>query len=291
VQNLNREIVGAHILDIELKHPNLVELNLDPPPSPDQVLVSKNQYLRSDLGHLPHPQPTQFTYKVHDVNRRAKYIIIHLDLDVDCYYQKYILTHLGFTGWYVPEWATNPHPRRFLHPMGLEHSKMVITTDRGKLHLTDPRALSRTRIYDSSTTLYESKYLKNLGPDADTQEGLNALAQGIRKTGRRIRDVILDQNVAAGIGNYLACEILYRANLHGAEIAKTLTTEQETNLYCAIKDTFNLATTRDNHDWWAVFRRNTCPQGHHVTREAWSARGHYCCYTCTPPPPNKQRPN
>jgi formamidopyrimidine-DNA glycosylase len=194
------------------------------------------------------------------------------------------LVHFKFTGWLIPSWVENPAPRRFLHPMDPgKHTRMEINTDRGTVFLTDPRCLSRTWIYPSLKAALTGNELKAMAPDVDTEAGIRSLLVGISRTGRRIRDVIMDQRLAAGIGNYLCCEALYRAGLHGAEKAKTLTDDQKVRLIESIREVVKLGESEDNHDWWAVFRKKKCPKDHSVTRESWGSRGHYCCYTCQPP--------
>jgi formamidopyrimidine-DNA glycosylase len=219
--------------------------------------------------------------KVVSINRRGKYVLINLEPDTT------ILTHFSFTGWYVPAWAEKAVPREFLHPVDHErHARVVYGTDKGLLYLTDPRGLSKTWIFKGEAEALKSPMLAEMGPDADTDAGQEALTKAIAKTGRRIRDLIMDQKVACGVGNYLACESLFRAGVHGAEPAKSLPPEKITSLLAAIKECIHLGETEESKAWWAVFQRTKCPQEHPVTREVWGQRGHYVCYAHQPPPVN-----
>lgn len=218
-------------------------------------------------------------YSIREVKRRGKFLLFDLTDNV------MILSHLGFTGWWIPEWAPEQSPRRFLHPMDINrHTRVTIQTQRGPLFLTDPRCLSRHRVFKDGQSVFASRHLVNMGPDADTVEGQERIKDAMSKTGRRIRDLIMDQQVASGVGNYLACEALHRARLHGAERANSLNEDQVILLLHSIKECIHLAETQDDTNWWCVFQRKKTPDGHPVTREDWGTRGHYLSYYHQPKP-------
>jgi len=234
-------------------------------------------YLALMLG--PYGEGTeQVRFTFNKVDRRGKFLLIHVGAPGE--HDRVILSHLGFTGWWVPSWAEKTVPLRFLHNVQEKDVRIMFGTDKGVLRVIDPRALSRMRIYCSEEEALTSRHLVKMGPDADTPAAEIALANALPKTGRRIRDVIMDQQIVCGIGNYLCCEILYRALLHGHEKANKLTSYQKGLLSMSIKSTIQQACVEDSHDWWSVFRKKTCPKGHPITREDWGARGHYLCYEC-----------
>jgi formamidopyrimidine-DNA glycosylase len=268
VGHLNQSVIGVNLLGGSITHQKLWDSDLD---------WSETWKTR--------------IRKIQSVDRRGKYVIIVGEAGT-------ILTHLGFTGWYVPSWNLEGNvPRRFLHPVELNHSRAQIETEKGPLHLVDPRALSRTRFFNTKDEALESRYLNRMSPDADTHAGQQKLFHEItgmhigfdanfeplniptpvkcRRSGRKIRDFILDQKVVGGIGNYLCCESLHRANLHGSEIVSDMSLDQVFSLLKAIRETINLAMTSDNKDWWQVFQRKQTPDGKPVVREVWGTRGHY----------------
>jgi formamidopyrimidine-DNA glycosylase len=97
----------------------------------------------------------------------------------------------------------------------------------GMLRLVDPRRLGRVRL---------DPPLDGLGPDAATigaVEFASALGDGRAPVKARL----LDQHVLAGVGNLLADEILWRAELNPARPVDTLTGSERGQLYQALHET------------------------------------------------------
>lgn len=134
------------------------------------------------------------------VTNKAKFVITQAKTSEGK--EPVILTHLGFTGWWVPDWANVSKPRKFIHNLSFNHSRLIIKTDRGSLYYLDPRLLGRNRIYTSLERAKGSRHLINMAPEADTFEGISSLQEALKKTRRRVRDVLLDQQILSGIGNY-----------------------------------------------------------------------------------------
>jgi len=268
---LRRELVGKSLFGGNLLHENVLEFK-EP-----LSLLDKVSRLR-DLFSAPR--------RVKSVERVGKFIIIGFDPELA------LLVHFGFTGWIVPTWAKETQPRTFLHPVNtVKYERLSLGTHQGSIVWSDPRALGRTRVFDSTEEAKKSKYLIHMGPDADTSEGAiclhNAIVgNGKRRSRRRLRDLLMDQRVIAGLGNYLCCEVLNRAKFHGAEPANTLSATNVITLYEAIKECITAAETNSDHSWWRVFRRKETPDGNLVTREVWGNRGHYVAYAEQPPPEN-----
>ena len=53
----------------------------------------------------------------------------------------------------------------------------------------------------------------------------------IGKTSRKIKPVLLDQNVVVGLGNIYVDEALFRAGIHPERVASQLTDEEYEKLY------------------------------------------------------------
>lgn len=264
-ENLRAHLTGAEIQWVRLLHHNLI-----PQRKTDdcyQLSLALTKRLR------------KHTFK--EVDRRGKYLIWHLEPETS------ILLHMRFTGWYVPEWAEKATKWNFVHGMDLYHNpRMIIQTDRGRLLVKDNRCLSRFEIYKDADLAFSRLNRSKIGPDVDTPSGLKALFSGMRAVPkRRIRDVLLDQTLASGIGNYLTAEILHRVPLHGAELAGNLSLDQVKKLLRTIVEVIRLAEREEGYDWWAVFGKKETPDGYPVTREEWKGRGHYVSYFHQPPPP------
>jgi formamidopyrimidine-DNA glycosylase len=213
------------------------------------------------------------------VSRRGKYILFEF---ASSDFNPVILSHLGFTGWWTLSWAPPVNNDDMIHKVSLKDTRLVLYTDNGRMIYTDPRTLGRLYYFRSLSDAQQSKYLVNMAPGLETPEGKQRLIVTLPKTGRRIRDVLLDQKIGSSIGNYLVAEILYVARLNGHEKAKGLNLDQRSRLFKAIDECFALASATQSRDWWRVFRRKTCPEGHPITREVWGSRGHYTCMVCAP---------
>ncbi len=101
-----------------------------------------------------------------------------------------------------------------------------------RLWFWDRRGLGTLRLYDIAN-LEESLGSKGLGPDALTmteREWKDRLAG----TRRQIKVALLDQRLAAGIGNLYASEILHVARIHPEERADRLSTENVRRLHQAV---------------------------------------------------------
>jgi len=153
--------------------------------------------------------------KILSVKRRAKNILINLSGD------KTILVHMKMTGHLLfGEYKKDPI-NRFIH--------FYITFTNGeKLSFSDARKFGKITLLDTKT-MHASRHLENLGPEPldknfnleKFKERLHpAFAQGYG--GRRIKTVLMDQSVIAGIGNIYSDEILWRAGVHPERKISTL---------------------------------------------------------------------
>jgi formamidopyrimidine-DNA glycosylase len=128
--------------------------------------------------------------------------------------------------------------------------------DGGRLMLVDPRRLGRVRL---------NPPVEELGPDAQQitpAQFRTALANSTAPVKARL----MDQRKIAGIGNLLADEILWRARIHPARVASSLTSQEQSRLLRASRDAIREAL-RDGgvHALTIIpYRRRgrACPRDH-----------------------------
>jgi formamidopyrimidine-DNA glycosylase len=132
----------------------------------------------------------------------------------------------------------------------------VTFEDGGRLMLVDPRRLGRIRL---------DPPVEELGPDAQliTPAQFRAVLAG---TTAPVKARIMDQRRIAGIGNLLADEILWRARIHPARSASSLTPLEQGRLLRASRDAIR-AALRDGgvHTLKIIPHRHrggTCPRDH-----------------------------
>lgn len=120
-------------------------------------------------------------------------------------------------------------------------AKLVVTFDNGiALAYTDPRRFGRIRLVHGDVTA--SPPISELGfdpllamPDETT------FASHFAKRGGPIKSVLLDQTIAAGVGNWIADEVLYHSRLHPEQPAKSLTPAQLRDLRDAMEGVIKTA--------------------------------------------------
>jgi len=187
--------------------------------------------------------------KVLSVERRAKNILININNGpAKDGVKKTILVHLKMTGhllygkykftsgsaWIPDEPKNNPlHDpyNRFVH---------VVFTFSNKKHLvfSDARKFGKITLLDTKT-MHNSKHLNNIGPEPlaknfdlkKMQECLN------KKPNGKIKTVLMDQSIIAGIGNIYSDEILWRVGVHPERKVSELKEKEIKLMFKAIKET------------------------------------------------------
>lgn len=112
----------------------------------------------------------------------------------------------------------------------LNFSRLLLEFDKGfELALIDPRRFGRMWLTDDP---WSHARIKQLGfdPLIDFPSRV-VLAARLAKRKKAIKSVLLDQSLFAGIGNWLADEILYHAKLSPHHLASNLTLAQVNQLH------------------------------------------------------------
>jgi formamidopyrimidine-DNA glycosylase len=147
--------------------------------------------------------------------------------------------HLGMSGW-IREVG---RPGTRLHSHGdapLDDARgrprflrLWLETDDGNaIAFTDPRRLGRIWLGASPET---ERRIRKLGPDAyDALPSVDALRTLFATRKRPIKTVLLDQHVVAGIGNWIADEVLYQSRIAPARVASSLSRAEVVALRRAI---------------------------------------------------------
>jgi formamidopyrimidine-DNA glycosylase len=128
--------------------------------------------------------------------------------------------------------------------------------DGGRLMLVDPRRLGRVRL---------NPPVEQLGPDAllITPAQFRAALAGSTAP---VKARLMDQRKIAGVGNLLSDEILWRARIHPARLAGSLTSPEQSRLLRASRGAIR-AALRDGgvHTLTIIPERRTgsaCPRDH-----------------------------
>jgi formamidopyrimidine-DNA glycosylase len=156
--------------------------------------------------------------------------------------------HLGMSGW-IRE-VGRPGARLHSHgeaplddPRGRPRFlRLWIEADEGHaVAFTDPRRLGRIWLGESPET---EPRVRRLGPDAyDALPSVDALRSLFATRKRAVKAVLLDQHVLAGIGNWIADEVLYQARIAPARVAASLSRAEVVALRAAIRRVLERAVT------------------------------------------------
>jgi formamidopyrimidine-DNA glycosylase len=134
-----------------------------------------------------------------------------------------------------------------------------------------------------------ARLLVRQGPDALTVDR-RAFEAALSSRRGRVKTVLTDQSVLAGLGNLLADEILWRARLCPAGRASDLTEAERRRLYTHMRRTLRSAVTAGcvpPRDSWLTGHRDdlapACPRcGHTLRRSRLAGRGTVWCPRCQP---------
>ncbi|NPA30992.1 MAG: bifunctional DNA-formamidopyrimidine glycosylase/DNA-(apurinic or apyrimidinic site) lyase [Chloroflexi bacterium] len=216
-----------------------------------------------------------------DVGRRGKFLRLYLD---DGWHA---LVHLRMSGDLVVQPAGVALPR---------HARLYLDLDDGRrLVFNDPRKFGRWWL-----TRDPAAVLGHLGPEPlDPAFTPAILAQRLRGRRARIKALLLDQRVLAGVGNIYADEALHRAGLHPLRRAASLTAAEITALWRALRAVLQEGIARNGTsiDWMyqggayqqhlRVYGRHgqvcyTC--GERIQRLRVAQRSTHFCPRCQPRP-------
>ncbi len=220
---------------------------------------------------------------VEAIGRRGKTFWISLRGDGPTVYG-----HLGMSGW-IREVGIEG-TRLYSHgdaPLddatGRPRFLKLLIGVRGKraIAFTDPRRLGRIWLGDGPAT---DPRVNNLGPDAlDELPSARELLELFRRRRIPIKAVLLDQSTLAGLGTWLADEVLYQARIAPKRVAASLDAGEVAALRRAILSVLRRAVSvgadhrRFPKSWlfehrWGGTRGSTEIGGHPIVREEVGGR-------------------
>jgi formamidopyrimidine-DNA glycosylase len=192
-------------------------------------------------------------------------------------------THFGMTGaWSVRGQAgvafkrysvdTSEWPPRY--------TKLELVFSGGmRLALTDPRRLARITLVRAADAAAVPP-LSLLGPDAWLAlPTASRLFADFSAKSTAIKALLLDQNYLAGVGNWIADEVLYQAAVHPETISSALTAADTDRLHASLRSVIshackvNADSDKFPRDWLFHYRwgkgkktaENRMPDGSHIS--------------------------
>jgi formamidopyrimidine-DNA glycosylase len=225
--------------------------------------------------------------KLNGVYRRGKFMVFMLD---DCA----LLAHNAMSGY----WDELDDPWTFDYVEGKRTSKasdvraLIEIEDEGKTHFIqfhDARKFGSLKIV---TPFALALKLSKLGPEIvgsshlyeptaiiNEEQFIEIFKNGKKKL---VKELLMDQDKMAGIGNIYAAEACWAANVNPFRAANTLTEFEATSLYCSSVAVLGNALDRNlDYSRLNIYRRSMCPADHTPTKvEKLKGRTTYWCPTC-----------
>ncbi len=225
--------------------------------------------------------------RILSVSRRAKYLVFRLEGGCA------MLIHLRMTG------------RLYMVPAG----SPADAHERLRLELGDGRAVSfrdARRFGRCWCVADPDRALRHLGPEPLSDDFSPAvLKRCLQGRRRKLKPLLLDQRVIAGLGNIYVDESLWEARIHPEQQSDRLTNAEVLRLHNAIRSVllraveaqgttlgdgranfYSVAGRRgENSRNLRVFRRDgqPCPRcGHMISRSRVGQRGTHLCLRCQP---------
>jgi formamidopyrimidine-DNA glycosylase len=165
-----------------------------------------------------------------EADRRGKYLLLPLDTGDT------LMVHLRMTGQLLLAPAGAPRPVHTHVVMALSGAPAE------ELWFVDPRTFGEVVVFDPDHVDVELPELATMGVDP-LRDGLDAITLQALLAGRRTRlkPLLLDQHVIAGIGNIYADEILHGAKLHPERVAGSLRRKEVVALHDVMHDVLEAA--------------------------------------------------
>lgn len=242
---------------------------------------------------IKYPEPQQFAREIvglsfQDIERRGKYLKFIMAAG------QTLVIHLRMTGQLRYSASESPLPR---------HTHIIFQLSNGQeLRYTDMRQFG-TMYLASHEQIDQIAGINRLGWEPLTDFPLADFTDMLKGRKARIKSILLNQQIIAGIGNIYADEALFLARIHPARVANSLTPAEAQSLHQAIVQvlragvqmhgtTFSdyvdgLGRSGSFQHQLAVYGRQgeACPRcGSSIEREKISGRSSHYCPLCQPAP-------
>ena len=210
--------------------------------------------------------------------RRAKYILIDLSDGKTLLIHQKISGHLLFGRWEIRngKWeAAEKGPLRD-DPQN-RFIRFILLLDNGKmLALSDLRRFAKVLLVDTNK-LNELKEIKELGPEPlDKSFDFGKFREILKNKKGKIKTILMDQTVIAGIGNIYADEILWYAGINPLKRTEKLSENELKEIYKAIKKVLLIAINAKG-DSMQDYRRLSGELGNYqYMQKAYQMTGEKC---------------
>lgn len=212
VSDLKKKIVGLRIVDVWTDTPKLIK-------RPNFSVFEKQ--IKSA--------------KIEKIDRRGKNILINLDKNRLLLIHQKMTGHLLYGLWTTKNGLWTSKQKGPLQERVNQYIHLLFHLSSGKmLVLSDLRKFAKV-VFGPAEEILNSKDLKDLGPEPlDKSFTFKKFKEVLRRRGK-IKQVLMDQNIIAGIGNIYSDEILWKAKINPLMPADKLKDRELKKMYEAIQ--------------------------------------------------------
>jgi formamidopyrimidine-DNA glycosylase len=221
VRDLKKEILGRKIEDVWSDAKKLIK-------KPEDFEVFKKEIKGKEIK---------------DIKRRAKYIVFILNGE------KTLLVHQKLTGHFLlnkwkllnDTWVPEKKGSFMDDPMNKFIHIIFFLDDKRMLALSDLRKFARIELW-SNKELKESGKMEEFGPEPLEKDfNFGDFKEALRKKKGRVKQVLMDQTVIAGVGNIYSDEALWESGVHPSRRIPDISDKELEKLYKALIDVLKLS--------------------------------------------------
>ncbi|HOK35209.1 MAG TPA: DNA-formamidopyrimidine glycosylase [Candidatus Pacearchaeota archaeon] len=174
--------------------------------------------------------------KIQKIWRRGKNIIFDLSENYSLLIHQKLTGHLLFGKWEFKNGFWKTKTKGPLEDKINSYIHLLFTLDNDwMLALSDLRKFAKVELWESDQ-LINSKEFKNLGPEPlEEAFTFEKFKEVIQKTQGKIKQVLMDQTIIAGIGNIYSDEILWEAKINPFKKVNQLNDKELKRIYQAMK--------------------------------------------------------
>jgi len=174
--------------------------------------------------------------KIKKIWRRGKNIIFELSKNYSLLIHQKLTGHLLYGKWNKKNGMWEPESNNFLKDKINTYLHLVFFLDNKKmLALSDLRKFAKVELWETED-LKKSKQLNELGPEP-LEKGFTffKFKEILKNKKGKIKQLLMDQKIIAGIGNIYSDEILWRSKIHPLKDVSKLNEEELKKIYQNIK--------------------------------------------------------
>lgn len=180
--------------------------------------------------------------KIVAAHRKGKHMWLELNSGPHISFQ------FGMSGAIIVKGVKGPLYRNFKvsdeNEFPTSYSKVHLVLDSGtEVAFIDKRRFARVRLLDNPTKVVP---ISELGPDAYLElPSAKEMVEALKAKKQAVKALLLDQGYIAGIGNWVADEVLYQSKIHPEQPANSLKEEEVIRLHNVIKEVLEKAVAVD----------------------------------------------